>query len=597
MSLLNLSTELILLIASHLRQVDLLNISLVCKQLNVMAEPELYREYNNPRLYNRSLWPFIRRLIRRPELAKHVRSVDLFEWEYVDTLEPLEFNGRIDDDREDFRKLETQQDDYALATQAAKLVGVIETIDTYAPTSRLLDRYDARVIAENTVNGEAPWYDYMIDDHLTWEVTPYDRKFCQLLHAGVEDAQVVLLLALLPNVQDILMRGGPHMLMALPWRASHNFQALRTLTVCGTMDLVWPLGNLVDLLRGTPRLTSLQVQSASSWYRGIGEPEPDPANVVPLTLQPGSLSCLGRLVLKYCMLRTVDLSNLIQACSGLKSLFYYKGEYEGGPHNLSPAKVIELLAPLKNSLEELSLDLDVEWHENIDSQVTSRISSLSHMTALKILDTTPEMWSCLDTEEMIDLGHDVDADAEELPSDANRLCYRLPRSLESLFFHASEEELEPAMSQMRDLMRMRPHTLPNLKEVIVCSNDRWYETQFDEVLEEVEQSHIDAGLEPLIGDGGCDSCQVDTVFDLMQSSSALPDTKWFINKYSAKFRKPRTPAAMRKKMNVACAQGISLVEAATEDPELDDYLKNELLKEKGPPEYYDSDEENIEFDY
>ena len=78
------SSELLLTIASYLPQVQLLNLSLVCKQLHVMIQPELYREYKNPSLYSRSLLPFIRKLVDRPELTKYVRRVDLHP--YVHSL-------------------------------------------------------------------------------------------------------------------------------------------------------------------------------------------------------------------------------------------------------------------------------------------------------------------------------------------------------------------------------------------------------------------------------------------------------------------------------------------------------------------------------
>jgi hypothetical protein len=86
MSLLNLSPELLLLISSNLRQVQLLNLLLVCKRLHAAVEPELYREYNNSLLHCRPLLPFIRKLLERPLLQNYVRQINLFAWSTLETL-------------------------------------------------------------------------------------------------------------------------------------------------------------------------------------------------------------------------------------------------------------------------------------------------------------------------------------------------------------------------------------------------------------------------------------------------------------------------------------------------------------------------------
>lgn len=71
----DLSAELLLIVASYLSQVDLLNISITCKQLRYVTEPELYREYYNARLDRRHVKPYVLRLISRPDLWKYVRSL------------------------------------------------------------------------------------------------------------------------------------------------------------------------------------------------------------------------------------------------------------------------------------------------------------------------------------------------------------------------------------------------------------------------------------------------------------------------------------------------------------------------------------------
>jgi hypothetical protein len=88
MSLLDLSAELILSIASHVRQADLPNISLVCKHLKVITEPELYREYTNFGL--RLFAPFIKRLISDERFTRYVKKIDLRYWETLEKFNPID---------------------------------------------------------------------------------------------------------------------------------------------------------------------------------------------------------------------------------------------------------------------------------------------------------------------------------------------------------------------------------------------------------------------------------------------------------------------------------------------------------------------------
>jgi hypothetical protein len=141
MPFLDLSPELLLMVASQVRQVDLLNLSLVCKHLHDVVVPELYREYSNPRLYARSFLPFIKRMIAHPEYAKQVRRVDLHDWEGLGILE-VTLNEHGENRRHAIQRLREygfSQEDYYLTTQAAKAAGVIDTIDPYEPSSRLID--------------------------------------------------------------------------------------------------------------------------------------------------------------------------------------------------------------------------------------------------------------------------------------------------------------------------------------------------------------------------------------------------------------------------------------------------------------------------
>jgi hypothetical protein len=72
--------------------------------------------------------------------------------------------------------------------------------------------------------------------------------------------------------------------------------------------------------------------------------------------------------------------------------------------------MIELLEPLKDSLEALSLELESEYTEDGSIEVyDGRLDSLAHMTALQILDTSAEMWKYLCADELELEGLDPDS--------------------------------------------------------------------------------------------------------------------------------------------------------------------------------------------
>ncbi|KAH5277195.1 hypothetical protein HBI70_095320 [Parastagonospora nodorum] len=583
MSLLNLSPELLLLVASYVRQVDLLNVSLVCKQLHFTIEPELYREYSNPRLYTRSILPFIKKIIERPELAKHVRQVDLHEWESFDHFYPHMHNGRSELDIDRYRKEELTREEYYTLAETAKCAGVINAIDTYESSSLLLDKVES-MSKDIAVHNSPSRYEHLFGNEVHFNDMPYDTKFCQLLRTGIEDAQVVLLLAMLPNLHEVFLRGGPHDVKSLEWRASHKFASLRKLTVCGeTGDLAWPLGFYSFLLNTTPRLEQLRVCFGSSWYRNFGDSFPEPSSVVPLTLPPGSLSQLTTLQLKSCCLKINDLQTLIQACPELKSFYYYSGEDAQGPYGPSPAGMIRILEPLKDSLEELWLNLDTL---DADLDDDFRIRSLTHFTALKTLDTSADMWEMVEDLDVLDPYRD-----EDTIEDSYRLCYRLPKNLQQLIFHLSAEQAEPSIGQIVDLVQMRHTMLPNLQHLCIATEDEEFHEELDESLSE---DLNDMTAEPQPFEMTFDDDILVTVFDTVLPSRHQPDTRWYGNKYSVRYRKPTKLDRALDKIGEAYEAGYrgeTLSDALADEPELAEVLKADHPSAEDPPEYYDTDEE------
>jgi hypothetical protein len=182
--LLDLSNELVQYIASHLRQVDLLNVSLTCKYLRRVMGCELFREYQSPHAYDTFLISiFFLRVVQTPHLARYIKTLDLNKWHALEDRKS--FDGSLD--------LEPTKEEHALLTAAAKEAGIINAIHVYERKSSVIaKREKARNL--NTT---------FLQQQIFGAYPSFDQKFYLLLRAGVEDANVMLLLAILPNLTDI----------------------------------------------------------------------------------------------------------------------------------------------------------------------------------------------------------------------------------------------------------------------------------------------------------------------------------------------------------------------------------------------------------
>jgi hypothetical protein len=99
-----------------------------------------------------------------------------------------------------------------------------------------------------------------------------------------------------------------------------------------------------------------------------------------------------------------------------------------------------------------------------------RIGTLSHFSALKILDTTSEMWWNL-------LAHDLGSDP--LIQDDQRFCQRLPPSLQTLILHTPQDFYQfyddsvadiPHPQQIQGILIRLPQLLPHLKNIFIGNN-------------------------------------------------------------------------------------------------------------------------------
>lgn len=518
MSLLTLSTELLQLMASSLKQQELLNLSLTCKRLRTATESELFREYSNVSQSRRSFLSFLKRIIHCPELRRHTRKLSLRSWTALNTLqdrglESNETRHKTHNKRHgpvNAQGAKLTAADYILLVQAARDAKVIQE-DVGLDCSTC----DSQIVTE-TRCGTATVLPNLNSVHLC------NRTFCDQLHAGSEDPLVVLLVALLPNVREITLDGVPGDMYAVSWQPKHGFPELRTLVACAVDgELQWPLAFFQPLLASS-RLRVLKASHATSRLPQLTQHQPMIQELSQSALVSTTLA-LERIELENCCLRASDLQSLLQCCNGLRSFLYTNRRCGLRPWSPSPADFVELLRPYETTLHTLILDVDVDHYEDKVDQRGALIHSLSHMTALKVLVTAPEMWHCVAVGDAMVMNSNIGW--EEW-----RLSMRVPPNVETLVFGLSEAERTASPSQLSDLIRMRTLILPYLTTLSIGGIDPVYVEDIRRLFLDLEP-FVYTRLQELQADVG--SVYVRSVFDTRQYPYNRSEVRWMDSMYVA----------------------------------------------------------------
>jgi hypothetical protein len=537
--LVDLTPELLLCIAAHLRQTDLLNVSLTSHRLRAITEPELYREYINPRLYGRSFVPFLLRLIERPVLVKYVHRLELKGWITLNKFDP-EMGDGTGEQFDAYQPPQPSEAEYQLLAQAAKQAGVVASIFPYERHSVVAVRARAIAVGYIEFDEDSAWYEYIFDPEISIADIPYDQKFCQLLRAGIQDAHVVLLVALLPNVREMYLHGAPHDLNTLPWRAPlHNFHALRRFGACATdFELEWPAAFFNNMLQIGKLETFETYKPFDSWltHNGSGER----CIKVHFALRPGCLN-LKRLVMQQSLMEYAEMKVFLGACRYLKSVYCSTID-----DNFGPAKFVGLLQPFVETLEELYLDILPNW----DDEENNRLNTLANFTRLKRLDTAPNMWSNVLTEDIEDVEHIEEVEDMQFPEYA-QFHERLPPNVMHLIFHQGGGSSDLSIHQVRNLLQIRLKRMPCLETLVFETRDAEYKGMVIDQLRVqtlLDKESDDASAVPstfclkviLVKEN---KPITRTIFDIIPHNSILDLTKWTGKRYAQVTTK--TPAILK----------------------------------------------------
>ena len=405
--LLDLPTELITQIISNLsgRAHDLCCLSLVSWTVHTITEPILYGIYSHETLKQAySFRPFLRTIVRYPKLASHVRLAKIRSWRTAQNVHSF-----LDE------AVPPSGKDLHLFIEAAKSV---------------------------PLNAEAGWH--------------------ELISRGTEDAEVMLLVSQLPNLQELHLALPPQ--SPLRWMFVVNeankalrgeaaaFDSLKALCVEndaneGGFQLV-----TVAPFFKLPSLRTFQAYQCQdgSWtaekYSAFAE-----KNI--------GKFCITSINIEWSMLSIEAVNALVRGCKALKS-FKYSHHYKVGSRlSTEQFTTRELIRALENhceTLEHFRLDLHSGWDPQMwlrlmEEEDDFRLGDIRNFTKLVTLDV----------EQTALLTEDPKRQTNSRP-----FVEMMPSSLQMLTIRSCSDSIVPHMQNLSILCK---DFLPQLKQVEITA--------------------------------------------------------------------------------------------------------------------------------
>lgn len=189
-------------------------------------------------------------------------------------------------------------------------------------------------------------------------------------------------------------------------------------------ELMWPVGFLKPML-AEGKLEVFVNLTCTSQYRDFDNTNPVHTKGMPLSMRP-KVWQLKILELVCSCLEPTDLICLVKFCLNLAKFLYSSGDAEMSPCNVTLAVLMDILLPLRDTLEELCLDMGIS---GVDQQLddddnSDPVQPLARFKSVKLLSTNAKMWH--------DYESDLDARNLELDlPDKQHLSRRLPPNLDA----------------------------------------------------------------------------------------------------------------------------------------------------------------------
>jgi hypothetical protein len=435
----------------------LLRLSLVSKEVNHLTNPYLYSTYESPVAnYNSFNYLFLKTIIRRPDLARHIKRVILHSFESSKSPHPI-------------------RGQYKLSNEDKELFKIVV-------------RYFCDIKNELNLN----------------------RTWLRELETDSEDARVALLLVLLPNLEflffkecykpfmtlKILSLGGitPREALQLnsirsrslrsssriplpPLETVENlhksFLSLHSIrTISGDYKYgylgfqnLWPLFRILNL-------TSLEIGLANANWENSNDLGEDATSI-----------SIERLSLMYSALNWKAIDITIGRCKHLKEFHYIYGRIHMYGLHFTPRELVRALAQHKHTLEVVEVNFDDDWQkvgwQALPYEDLYFDQSLKELGKLKKLSCSQQA--------LVGLLHQVPKDifdernGGELlapPDGGFRLADILPSSLEELTVQCGDQRLVSHLRELGDSTMYGRKLFPKLRNIVVEIVDDLFKEDF-----------------------------------------------------------------------------------------------------------------------
>ncbi|KAF2499310.1 hypothetical protein BU16DRAFT_535679 [Lophium mytilinum] len=359
----DLATEILDLIFSFLTsKSDILNTALVCKQFRDSAEPLFYHDYvhdGSDKEKAGSLTPFIRQIIKHPDLAARVKHVTLHSWTY----------GIAEDQQV------ISDEDLSAFVGAAREANILD------PTKEV-----HQLITDAGITN-------LIDpDDVDWEDSPEppeahgdtisghdDAEWIQQMQLGIEEPRIILLLAILPGIKSLSFTRLPRQ-GNLSWsqlrRVPHGFRNLQDIHCTAENFGYGATLSCIGHLLGAPSLKRLFISDGGRTRRDVLSQEPTPLDLTHLPIKVATFEHT-----------TADfrvLSQFILKCTKLEYLAFTVTNPFFRVQQIDTPQLKNIIDTQSNSLKDLRLSLDLSRGE-LELEHT-RLGSLTHFKNLVFLE-------------------------------------------------------------------------------------------------------------------------------------------------------------------------------------------------------------------
>ncbi|KAK7417600.1 hypothetical protein QQX98_004421 [Neonectria punicea] len=307
----------------------------------------------------------------------------------------------------------------------------------------------------------------------TTDDKPWRREWLHDFSQGIADAELSVLLAACPNLEQLFFGepyGPVHFLRLIETATKRSLQMSGQ---ANDTDRTKPLFNLKELFHESiegkygylmwsqyakafqlPRLRSYECIMAN----GAGDSAQSFENL------PRRSSNVDSIMLRRSCIAAEVMHGITGACKALRAFEYTRGVYHMYDHEMMPRDLLEALLPHADTLEYLHVNFEDDWAKNGWEEDPDHLfmgPELREMTALrKLVAGMQALTGMLDGQPEMIFTEELPLEVENAPT----LVDCVPRNLEHLEIHGCGKAILPQARELLDFISTR-NQFRNLKRV------------------------------------------------------------------------------------------------------------------------------------